>query len=109
VVVALGLVVLVAIWLPRAAFQIDRVDFITTACDPASHSYQVTAIMTIRNAGSLGGAAYIELLIDGAVVETGHYEIAAHESVQRGLTAIVHDCLWHRFAVQVYTPVESGG
>lgn len=64
--------------------------------------------MTIRNAGSLGGAVYIQLLVEGGVVETGHYEIAAHDSVQRGLNAIIYDCQWHRFAVQIYTPVESG-
>src|SRR5207244_13009594 len=53
VVAALVLLILLVTFLPRPAFQIDRVEYGTSACDPASHSYQVTASMTTRNAGAV--------------------------------------------------------
>jgi hypothetical protein len=104
VVAALVLVVLLVVFVPRPAFQIDRVDFVTTACDPTSHTYQVTASMTIRNAGG-AGVASVHLLIEGRIAATGHYEVPAREGIQRGLSAIVTDCQWHRFSVELF--VES--
>src|SRR5712691_104913 len=108
VIVALGILVLVVVFLPRPLFHIDRVDFLTTACDPASHSYQVTASMTIRNAGSVGGQASVQLFVDGQILETGQYYVNAHETIQRGLTATIADCQWHRFAVELYIPPQGG-
>jgi hypothetical protein len=108
VVVGLGLVVLLAAFLPRPAFHIDGVEFSTTACDPTSHSYQVTASMTIRNAGGAGGIASIHLLVDGQIAETGTYEVQAHESIQRGMSAIVRDCQSHRFSVELFFPPSDG-
>jgi len=108
VIVALGILVLVVIFLPRPQFHIDQVEFLTTACDPASHSYQVTAAMTIRNAGSVGGQASVQLFVDGQMLETGQYFIGAHETIQRGLTATIADCQWHRFTVALYIPPQSG-
>jgi len=107
-VVAVGLFIFLLLFLPRATFQIETAEFITTRCDPTSHSYQVTASMSIRNTGTAGGVANVNLLVDGRAVATGHYEVPAHEIVQRGLNAVVSDCLWHRFAVQLFGIVESG-
>ena len=104
VVAALVLLILLVTFLPRPAFQIDRVEYGTTACDPASHSYQVTASMTIRNAGGVGGVASVHLLVDGHIAATGNYEIPAHESIVRGLSGIVADCQWHRFSVELFVP-----
>jgi len=101
VVAALVLVVILVVLVPRPAFQIDQVDFITTACDLASHTYQVTASMTIRNGGG-AGVASVHLLISGLIAATGHYEVPARESIQRGLSAIVTDCQWHRFSVELF-------
>ena len=108
VIAALGILVLVVIFLPGPQFHIDQVEFLTTACDPASHSYQVTAAMTIRNAGSVGGQASVQLFVDGQMLETGQYFIGAHETIQRGLTATIADCQWHRFTVALYIPPQSG-
>ena len=108
VVAALVLLILLVTFLPRPAFQIDRVDYGTTPCDPASHSYQVTASMTIRNAGGVGGVASVHLLVDGHIAATGNYEIPAHESIVRGLSGIVADCQWHRFSVELFVPPSDG-
>jgi hypothetical protein len=108
VVAALVLLILLVTFLPRPAFQIDRVEYGTTACDPASHSYQVTASMTIRNVGGIGGVASVHLLVDGHISATGNYEILAHESILRGLSGIVADCQWHRFSVELFVPPSDG-
>src|SRR5438309_5788996 len=107
VVAALVLILLVT-FLPRPAFRVDRVEYGTTACDPASHSYQVTASMTIRNVGGVGGVASVHLLVDGHIAATGNYEIPAHESIVRGLNGIVADCQWHRFSVELFVPPSDG-
>ena len=108
VVAALVLLILLVTFLPRPAFRIDRVEYSTTACDPASHSYQVTASMTIRNVGGVGGVASVHLLVDGHIAATGNYEIPAHESIVRGLSGIVADCQWHRFSVELFVPPSDG-
>jgi len=108
VVAALVLLVLLVTFLPRPAFQINQVEYGTTACDPASHSYQVTASMTIRNVGGVGGVASVHLLVDGYIAATGNYEISAHESIVRGLSGIVADCQWHRFSVELFVPPSDG-
>jgi len=108
VVAALVLLILLVTFLPRPAFQIDRVEYGTTACDPASHSYQVTASMTIRNAGGVGGVASVHLLVGGHIAATGNYEIPAHESIVRGHSGIVGDCQWHRFSVELFVPPSDG-
>jgi hypothetical protein len=107
VVLGLILLVLLVAFLPRPAFQIEQVEFITTTCDPTSHSYQVTASMTIRNTGGVGGVATVHLLVDGQVAETGNYEVPPHEIIQRGLSAIVTNCQSHRFSVELFFP-QSG-
>jgi hypothetical protein len=107
VVTVLILLVLLVAFLPRPVFQIDRVEFVTAPCDPTSHSYQVTASMTIRNAGSVPGVASVHLLVDGHIAGTGSYEVPARESVQRGLSAIVVDCQWHRFSVELFVPPDA--
>src|SRR5438094_106647 len=68
VVAALVLLILLVTFLPRPAFQIDRVEYGTTACDPASHSYQVTASMTIRNVGGVGGVASVHVRVHATAV-----------------------------------------
>src|SRR2546425_265609 len=108
-VAAVGLFLLLLLFLPRATFQIERVEFITTSCDPVSQSHQVTAAMSIRNTGTAGGVASVRLLVDGQIAVIGHYEIPAHESVQRGLSAAVFDCQWHRFAVELFVEPSGGG
>jgi hypothetical protein len=101
--VALGLVIIVGVvFLPRPVLHIDQVDFVTTACDTASHSRQVTALMTIRNTGSAPGVAAVHLLIDGGIASTGSYYVPASEGIQEGLRAILMDCQWHRFAVELF-------
>ncbi|TLZ65584.1 MAG: hypothetical protein E6K12_09370 [Methanobacteriota archaeon] len=108
-VIAVGLFVLLLLFLPRATFQIERVEFIKTSCDPVSHSHQVTAAMSIRNTGTAGGVASVRLLVDGGIAVIGHYEVPAHESVQRGLSAPVFDCQWHRFGVELFVEPSDGG
>src|SRR2546421_10205775 len=64
VVAAPVLPILLVTFLPRPAFQIDRVDYGTTPRDPPSHSHQVTASLPIRNTGGLWGCASLHLLVD---------------------------------------------
>lgn len=108
VLVAIGLFVLLLIFMPRATFRIENVEYIITPCDPTSQSHQVTASMTIRNTGTASGVTGVRLFIDGRPAATGYYEIAPHESVHRGLRQVITDCQSHRFAVELFTPIESG-
>src|SRR5437879_13064691 len=108
VMAALVLLILLVTFLPRPAFRIDRVEYSTTACDPASHSYQVTASMTIRNVGGVGGVASVPLLVDGHIAATGNYAIPAHESIVRGLSGILADGQSARFAgALLFLPLQS--
>jgi hypothetical protein len=107
VVGALVFLALLVAFLPRPVFQIDRVEFVTTSCDPTSHSYQVTASMTIRNAGGAPGVASVHLLADGHIAATGSYEVPAHGTIQRGLSAIIADCQWHQFSMELFVPPDA--
>ena len=96
---AIVLLVLVVIFVPRPNIRLTNVRYETGSCDPVTSSVVATAYVTLTNTGGADGDVFVRFYVDGQRRETGDFLVPARASVERSLSVVITDCASHHYSV----------
>ncbi|SRR5712691_4916661 len=106
--VAIVLLGLVAISVPRPNILLTNAWYSATSCDPATSSSVATAHVTLLNTGSTDGDVFVRFYVDGTRRAEEYSFVTVHSSVATTLVATLSDCFRHFFEVRTCYPLPRG-
>jgi len=104
VVLAIVLLLLVVIFVPRPNVRLTDVRYQTSSCDPVTSTVIATAYVTFTNSGMLDGYIIARFYVDGERRETTGFPVAAQSTVEGTLVATIQGCSSHRYGLDTCFP-----
>jgi len=104
VVLAMFLLLLVVIFVPRANIRLTDVRYQTSSCDPVTSSVVATASVTLTNNGGADSYIMVRFYVDGERRATSCFYVAAQSAVHGTLTATISGCVFHRYRIDTCFP-----
>ncbi len=89
---------------PRPDITLTAAQFQQSDCARATMTRTLTAVFTLRNAGSSDGDVSVHLNMDGSMVQGQDFSVPAQTSVQGQLSAVLNDCATHGYTVTICIP-----
>jgi len=93
VVLAIVLLLLVVIFVPRPNVRLTDVRYQTSSCDPVTSTVIATAYVTFTNSGMLDGYIIARFYVDGERRATSGFPVAAQSTVEGTLVEPSRDAL----------------
>jgi hypothetical protein len=107
VVLAIVLLLLVVIFVPRPNIRLTSVRYETSSCDSVTSSVVATAYVALANGGRADGYIIVRFYVDGIRRATGGFYVAAQAAVAGTLTATIPGCLSHHYAIDTCYPAAE--
>ena len=104
VVLAMVLLLLVVIFVPRANIRLTDVQYQTSSCDPVTSSVVAIASVTLTNTGGAAGYIVVHFYVDGQGRATSGFYVAAQSAVHGTLTATISGCVYHNYRIDTCYP-----
>ena len=104
VVLAIVLLLLVVIFVPRPNVRLTVVRYQTSSCDPVTSTVIATAYVTFTNSGMLDGYIIARFYVDGERRATSGFVVAAQATVEGTLVATILGCLSHHYSLDTCFP-----
>ena len=104
VVLAIVLLFLVVIFVPRPNIRLTNVRYETSSCDQATSSVVATAYVTLTNGGKADGYIVVRFHVDNVQRATGSFYVSADATVDGSLMATITGCYAHRYGVETCYP-----
>ena len=104
VVLAIMLLLLVVIFVPRPNVRLTDVRYQTSSCDPVTSTVIATAYVTFTNSGMLDGYIIARFYVDGERRATSGFLVAAQSTVEGTLVATIQGCSSHRYSLDTCFP-----
>jgi hypothetical protein len=104
VVLAIGLLLLVVIFVPRPDVRITNARFDASACNRVTSTSVVTAYVTLTNTGGADGSVFVRLYVDGERRTSQEFAVGARTSVNQTLSVPIPDCSSHLYQVDTCAP-----
>jgi hypothetical protein len=109
VALAIILLLLVVIFLPRPEVRVTNVRFEETLCNQVTSSFVVTAYLSLMNTGGADGTVYIRFYVDDHWRGTEPFVVPARTTIHRSMSVTIVDCSPHRYSVEPCFPSGEGG
>src|SRR5438128_12489347 len=110
VVLAIVLLLLVVIFVPRPNVRLTNARYQTSPCDPVTSTVIATAYVTFTNSGMLDGYIIARFYVDGERRTTSGFPVAAQLTVEETLVATIQGCSYHRYRLDTCVPpADSSG
>lgn len=108
VLLAIMLLLLMVIFVPRSNVRLTDVGYETSSCNPVTSSVLATAYVTLTNTGEADGHIVVRFYVDGERRATSGFYVARQATVAGTLTATIAGCFPHRYTVDTcYLTGES--
>jgi len=104
VVLAIVLLLLIVIFVPRPNVHLTNVRYQTSTCDPFTWTVIATAYVTFTNSGMLEGYIIARLYVDGERRATSGFLVAAQSTIEGTLVATIQGCSSHRYSLDTCFP-----
>ena len=104
VVLAIVLLLLVVIFVPRPNVRLTNVRYQTSSCDPVTSSVIATGYVTFANTGTVDGYIVARFYVDGERRTTTGFPVAAQSTVEGTMAATVQGCSSHRYSLDTCFP-----
>jgi len=110
VVLAIVLLLLVVIFVPRPHLRLTNVRYQTSSSDQVTSTVIATAYVTFTNSGMLDGYIIARFYVDGERRTTSGFPVAAQSTVEGTLVATIQGCSSHRYSLDTCFPsADSSG
>jgi len=104
VVLAIVLLLLVVIFVPRPNVRLTNVRYQTSSCDPVTSSVIATAYVTFTNTGTVDGYIVARFYVDGERRATSGFVVAVQATVEGTLVATILGCVAHHYSLDTCFP-----
>ena len=109
VAVAIVLLLLVVLYVPRPNIRLTAARFETSPCNQTTSSLVVTAYLSLANTGKSDGDIFVRLYVDGPRRASEDFFVPAETAVNRSLSVEVPGCTSHRYSVDTCIPTAKYG
>jgi hypothetical protein len=107
VVLAIVLLLLVVIFVPRPNIRLTNTRFETSVCNQATSTFVVTAYVSLMNGGGADGDIFVRFYVDGQRKGTEEIFVPAHATIDRSMSVALMDCSAHHYTVDTCVPTAS--
>jgi len=104
VALAIVLLLLVVIYVPRPNIRLTAARFEASPCNQGTSSFVVTAYVSLANTGRSDGDIFVRLYVDGPRRAAEDFFVPAETAINRSLSVDVTNCASHQYSVDTCLP-----